>query len=165
MTRLIHTLLLSGLLLSGFAHAATAKEAMQQMMTSAPPTATALSPVAHAAPARSEWTLVFVFADWCPYCHRTAPVVKAWAANHHIQVRAISTTGKGLPDYPTPERLSEQDKAQWFHGNIRVPALLAQRTGDPKRIQGMASGAVTDAQLTALWQQTMQRLQPFGDKS
>ncbi len=165
MTRLIHTLLLSGWLLSGLAQAATAKEALQNMMASAPPTATALSPVVKTAPERSEWSLVFVFADWCPYCHRTAPVVKAWAAKHHIPVRAISTTTKGLPDYPTPERLSEQDKAHWFHGNIRVPALLAQRTGDPARIQGMASGAVTDAQLTALWQQTMQRLQPFGDKS
>ncbi|MFA0077356.1 conjugal transfer protein TraF [Vibrio artabrorum] len=165
MTRLIHTLLLSGLLLSGFAHAATAKEAMQQMMTSAPPTATALSPVAHAAPARSEWTLVFVFADWCPYCHRTAPIIKAWSQRHHIPVRAISITSKGLPDYPHPETISSLDKAQWFHGNVRVPALLVQRTDDPTKRQGIATGAVTDAQLTALWQQTMQRLQPFGDKS
>lgn len=106
---------------------------------------------------RAPWQLVFVFADWCPYCHRTAPVVRAWAKRHHIPVRALSTTGKGLPDYPNAEVLNPTDSAAWFHGTVRVPALLAQSTTDPTRIIGIAIGAVTDNQLSSLWFQTLGR--------
>ncbi|MEZ9698827.1 conjugal transfer protein TraF [Vibrio sp. 10N.261.46.E12] len=149
-------------LLSVMAHGATAKETFQQVMVkglSSIPSSTVKTE--HSS---NEWDLVFVFADWCAYCHRTAPVINAWAKENNVQIRAISTTGIGLPDYPHPELLSHLDKSRWFQGNIRVPALLAQHREDPTRIQGIASGAVTYAQLTALWQQTLLRLQPLGNE-
>ncbi|MGX9523187.1 conjugal transfer protein TraF [Vibrio mediterranei] len=150
-------------LLAPIAASASGKDTLGNMIsTRAKQESTNITTLLRPAPkpnptATSPWQLVFVFADWCPYCHRTAPIVKAWSKRHHIPVRAISITQKGLPDYPTFEALSPSDSAAWFHGSIRVPALLAQSTANPKRIIGLATGAVTDSQLTSLWTQGVGR--------
>jgi thiol-disulfide isomerase/thioredoxin len=150
-------------LLAPIAASASGKDTLGNMIsTRAKQESTDITTLLRPAPkpkpaAMPPWQLVFVFADWCPYCHRTAPIVKAWSKRHHIPVRAISITQKGLPDYPTFEALSPSDSAAWFHGSIRVPALLAQSTANPKRIIGLATGAVTDSQLTSLWTQGVGR--------
>ena len=169
MTRLNTIPMLSGILLTlltllaPIAASASGKDTLGNMISTrakqeSSDTTTLLRPAPKPKPAAMPpWQLVFVFADWCPYCHRTAPIVKAWSKRHHIPVRAISITQKGLPDYPTFETLSPSDSAAWFHGSIRVPALLAQSTANPKRIIGLATGAVTDSQLTSLWTQGVGR--------
>ncbi|ASI93419.1 MULTISPECIES: conjugal transfer protein TraF [Vibrio] len=169
MTRLNTIPMLSGILLTlltllaPIAASASGKDTLGNMISTrakqeSSDITTLLRPAPKPKPATtSPWQLVFVFADWCPYCHRTAPIVKAWSKRHHIPVRAISITQKGLPDYPTFEALSPSDSAAWFHGSIRVPALLAQSTANPKRIIGLATGAVTDSQLTSLWTQGVGR--------
>ncbi|MGX9520551.1 conjugal transfer protein TraF [Vibrio mediterranei] len=101
----------------------------------------------------AQWQLVFVFADWCPYCHATAPVVQAWSERYHIPVRAVSITGKGLPGFPRFDTITPQEQASWFHGSVRVPAMLAQNRAHPEQLRGLATGALTSNQLTSLWQQ------------
>ncbi|MGR5299212.1 conjugal transfer protein TraF [Vibrio mediterranei] len=101
----------------------------------------------------AQWQLVFVFADWCPYCHATAPVVQAWSERYHIPVRAVSITGKGLPGFPRFDTITPQEQASWFHGSVRVPAMLAQNRAHPEQLRGLATGALTSTQLTSLWQQ------------
>lgn len=47
--------------------------------------------------------LVFLFDPNCPVCHRFAPLLKQFEEHYQFEVIAVSSNGKGIPDYPTPQ--------------------------------------------------------------
>lgn len=53
-------------------------------------------------PVMQRYGLLLFFSDECHYCQQFAPVLKAFTTSHHIMVRAISLTGRGLPSFPHP---------------------------------------------------------------
>lgn len=46
--------------------------------------------------------ILFFFRSDCPYCHKYAPIVKAFAADYGFLVETVSLDGRGLPEYPNP---------------------------------------------------------------
>ncbi len=46
--------------------------------------------------------LLFFFKSDCPYCHRFAPVLRAFAGAYGFHVIPVSLDGGGLPEYPHP---------------------------------------------------------------
>lgn len=48
--------------------------------------------------------LFFFFRSDCPYCHAFAPVLKAFEAQHGLQVVAISVDGGSMPGFPQARR-------------------------------------------------------------
>ena len=46
--------------------------------------------------------LFFFFKGSCPYCHRFAPILKAFAERYGFTVIPVSLDGGALPDFPSP---------------------------------------------------------------
>jgi len=55
--------------------------------------------IAHLA---KDYGLFFIFASYCPYCHKEASMLKSFSQRYGISVIPISKDGKGLPEYPIP---------------------------------------------------------------
>jgi len=46
---------------------------------------------------------VFFFRGACPYCHKFAPLLKAFADRYGFRLVDVSLDGGGLPEFPTPQ--------------------------------------------------------------
>jgi conjugal transfer pilus assembly protein TraF len=64
--------------------------------------------------------LLFIFRSDCPYCHRLAPILKRFEQEFGMTVFAVSLDGKGLPEYPNPQR--DNGIATRLNASV-VPAL------------------------------------------
>jgi conjugal transfer pilus assembly protein TraF len=47
-----------------------------------------------------KYGLFFIYRSDCPYCHAYAPVIKRFANNYNITIKAISMDGGILPEFP-----------------------------------------------------------------
>lgn len=66
--------------------------------------------------------LFFFYRGDCPYCHRFAPILKAFVDTYHIKVIPISIGGGFLPQFPQ----SRFDKGQAKRLHVKVyPSLYA----------------------------------------
>lgn len=64
--------------------------------------------------------LLFIFRSDCPYCHRLAPILRRFEQEFGMTVLAVSLDGKGLPEYPNPQR--DNGIATRLNASV-VPAL------------------------------------------
>lgn len=83
-----------------------------------------------------EWGLFFFFRSDCPYCHRLAPTLKFLSEAYGITVFPVSTDGRGLPEYPNPQRdnglvakLGVQQVPMLVLGNIKDKRLIPLGSG------------------------------------
>ncbi|ELI5720919.1 conjugal transfer protein TraF [Vibrio fluvialis] len=79
-----------------------------------------------------KYGLIIFFSDECPYCQQFAPILKRFTDENNIIVRAVSFTGRGLPDFPTPIMPTEQ-AVQHYYGasEIRYPAVWLYDPDNP----------------------------------
>jgi len=87
--------------------------------------------------------LFFFFKGSCPYCHRFAPVLKAFAARYGFTVIPITLDDGALPDFPTPRRNGEGAL------KLKVDTVPAVFLVDPRErnIRPVAYGYVSDSEL------------------
>jgi conjugal transfer pilus assembly protein TraF len=83
--------------------------------------------------------IFFFFRSDCPYCHKLAPMLKQFQAQHGMEILPVSLDGKGLPDFPRFEANRVASKA--FNVD-RVPALLliSKSTG---KVQPISFGMIS----------------------
>jgi len=87
--------------------------------------------------------LFFLFKGSCPYCHKFAPVLKAFAEAYGFHVIPISLDGGALPEFPTPRR----DAAVSLKLNVdTVPAVFLVNPGE-RAIHPVAFGYVSASEL------------------
>lgn len=53
--------------------------------------------------AAQSYGLMFFFRGSCPYCHRFAPVLQAFASRYGFSVVAVTLDGGTLPEFPQPK--------------------------------------------------------------
>lgn len=87
--------------------------------------------------------LFFFFKGDCPFCHRFAPVLKAFAETYGFRVIPVSLDGGALLDFPRPRR--NADIAE----RLRVDAVPAVFLVNPRdrSIHPVAFGYVSEAEL------------------
>lgn len=51
----------------------------------------------------TRYGLWFFFRSDCPFCHKFAPVLRAFAERYGFEVIAVSQDGGALPDFPNPK--------------------------------------------------------------
>lgn len=87
--------------------------------------------------------LFFFFKGSCPFCHRFAPVLKAFAESYGFRIVPISLDGGALPDFPTPR--SNADIAE----KLKVDTVPAVFLVNPKErtLHPVAFGYVSDSEL------------------
>ncbi|MDX8402224.1 MAG: conjugal transfer protein TraF [Mariprofundaceae bacterium] len=88
--------------------------------------------------------LIFVFRSDCPYCHAESPMLKRFAMRYGFSVIPVSQDGRGLPEWPSPER--DTGISRQF-GVRSVPALFLV---NPKRreVFPVAFGLVSESELS-----------------
>lgn len=87
--------------------------------------------------------LFFFFKGSCPFCHRFAPILKAFAETYGFHVIPISLDGGTLPDFPNPR--SSADVAAKLNVDT-VPALFLVNPGN-RAIHPVAFGYVSWTEL------------------
>lgn len=70
--------------------------------------------------AAQQWGLVFFFRGSCPYCHKFAPVLKAFAERYGFHLVDVSLDGGSLPEFPNPQPNGQAAQAL---GVEAVPAV------------------------------------------
>lgn len=70
--------------------------------------------------AAQQWGLVFFFRGSCPYCHKFAPVLKAFVERYGFHLVDVSLDGGSLPEFPNPQPNSQAAQAL---GVEAVPAV------------------------------------------
>lgn len=83
--------------------------------------------------------IFFFFKSSCPYCHKLAPLLKAFQAQHGMEILPISMDGTGLPDFPVFE--TDAGAADKF-GVDRVPALFLSNRST-RKVQPISFGMIT----------------------
>ena len=66
--------------------------------------------------------LFFFFRGDCAYCHQFAPIVKSFAAQHHLTIMAISVDGSTVAEFP--QAVHDNGAAERLQVTI-YPTLLA----------------------------------------
>lgn len=87
--------------------------------------------------------LFFFFKGSCPFCHRFAPVLKAFAETYGFRIVPISLDGGTLPDFPAPR--NNADIAERLNVDT-VPAVFLVNPRD-RSIHPVAFGYVSDSEL------------------
>ncbi len=87
--------------------------------------------------------LFFFFKGACPFCHKFAPILKAFAETYGFHVIPISLDGGTLPDFPNPR--SSADVAVTLNVDT-VPALFLVNPGG-RAIHPVAFGYVSWTEL------------------
>lgn len=54
--------------------------------------------------ASNRYGLLFFFRGSCPYCHRFAPVLQAFAQRYGFDIVPVTLDGGSLPEFPNPQR-------------------------------------------------------------
>lgn len=87
--------------------------------------------------------LFFFFKGSCPFCHRFAPILKAFAETYGFHVIPVSLDGGALPDFPNPRGSTEVA----FKLEVdTVPALFLVNPRD-RTIHPVAFGYVSWSEL------------------
>jgi len=100
--------------------------------------------------------VMFFFASTCPFCHKQAPVLKAWAHDVGAEIEAYSFDNQPLPDFQDIIPATQDLVSAAFKGEqIRYPALFIvhDKTGE---LYPVSVGALSESELT----QRMQVLIP-----
>lgn len=100
-----------------------------------------------------KYGLILFFSDECPYCQRFAPILKKYTDENHIIVRAVSFSGRGLPDFPNPIMPTDQT-IQHYYGSsqIRYPSVWMYDPDEPfgGKIR-ISNGFISYDQLDNIW--------------
>lgn len=92
-----------------------------------------------------QYGLFFFFRSDCPYCHRFAPVLKAFAEAHGLTVMPVSLDGGGLPEYPAPQ--SNQGQFERLVGSKAVVPALVAVNPTTHQVVPLSFGLVTQEEL------------------
>lgn len=73
-----------------------------------------------------QYAMVFFFRSDCPYCHKFAPKLKAFAQRNNLYTYAFTLDGKTVQEYPTPIPSTPEIAQQFFENprSITVPATF-----------------------------------------
>jgi type-F conjugative transfer system pilin assembly thiol-disulfide isomerase TrbB len=92
--------------------------------------------------------VMFFFASTCPFCHKQAPALKAWASDAGAEIEAYSFDDQPLPEFKDVIPATQDLVSAAFKGEqIRYPALFIvhDKTGE---LYPVSVGALSESELT-----------------
>lgn len=121
------------LLFTGVSHA----QSVRQTLNHAIEQKTTITPSPErTTPQAAQYGLAFIFSSKCPYCHKFAPTLHAFARETGLTVYPFSVDGRGLPQYPHPLTATQDIVQTFYHSttNITYPAVFLVNLHNRKHV-------------------------------
>jgi conjugal transfer pilus assembly protein TraF len=99
----------------------------------------------HMSVVRERYGVFFFYMSTCPHCHRMAPILRRWADEYGIEVRAVSMDGGPIPGFPDARADNGLFERFGLAGRP-VPALILYDTKS-RKVQPISFGSIPQDEL------------------